>query len=147
MSPISTNKRRLPFLSYFSNLEYSQLKKHFIFSKILPLNPIPVQGAESAPFGGFSCAAHLLNDLRSPNLVTFPKYYRLTLFPSGRDGGFSCAAHLLIDLRSPNMVTFPNFQLRIGWCTSFPKSVIIGGSRTGFRGACSGVFDTKHSQG
>ena len=66
------------FFPYFSNLEYSQLKKHFIFSKILPLNPIPVQGAESAPFGGFSCAAHLLNDLRSPNLVTFPKYYRLT---------------------------------------------------------------------
>ena len=96
-------------ISYFSNLEYSQLKKHFIFSKILPLNPIPVQGAESAPFDGFSCAAHLLNDLRSPNLVTFPKYYRLTLFPSGRAGGFSCAAHLLIDLRSPNLVTFPNF--------------------------------------
>ena len=84
-------------------------KKHFIFSKIFPLNPIPVQGAESAPFGGFSCAEHLLNDLRSPNLVTFPKYYRLTLFPSGRAGGFSCAAHLLIDLRSPNLVTFPNF--------------------------------------
>ena len=47
--------------------------------------------------------------LRSPNLVTFRKYYHLTLFPSGRAGGFSCAAHLLIDLRSPNLVTFPNF--------------------------------------
>ena len=86
-------------------------KNHFMFSKILPHNPIPVRGGggESAPFGGFSCAAHLLNDLRSPNLVTFPKYYRLTLFSSGRAGGFSCAAHLLIDLRSPTLVTFPNF--------------------------------------
>ena len=36
-------------ISYFSNLEYSQLKKHFIFSKILPLNPIPVRGTRGAP--------------------------------------------------------------------------------------------------
>ena len=118
-------KLKKVFFSIFFQFGIFAIKKHFIFSQILPLNPIPVQGAESAPFGGFSCAAHLLNDLRSPNLVTFPKYYRLTLFPSGRDGGFSCAAHLLIDLRSPNLVTFPNFQLRIGWCTLFPKSVII----------------------
>ena len=63
-------------ISYFSNLEYSQLKKLFIFSKILPLNPIPVRGAESAPFGVFfSCAAHLLNDLRSP------KYYISKILP------------------------------------------------------------------
>ena len=77
------NKKRSFSIANFPNLKkkcyfifflfgiFATKKKHFIFSKILPLNPIPVRGAESAPFGGFSCAAHLLNDLRSPNLVTF----------------------------------------------------------------------------
>ena len=154
------NKKRSFSIANFPNLKkkcyfiffqfgiYAIKKNILYFPKSYRLTLFPSGGPSRPPLVVFR-VLHIcwMTYVRSPYLVTFPKYYRLTLFPSGRAGGFSCAAHLLIDLRSPNLVTFPNFWLRIGWCTLFPKSVVIGGSRTGFRRACSGVFDTKHSQG
>ena len=46
-----TNLKKCYFI--FFQFGIFAIKKYFIFSKILPLSPIPVRGVESAPFGGF----------------------------------------------------------------------------------------------
>ena len=50
------------FVKFVEKINY-----HFLFSKILPLYPIPVPegGGGIGHSGDFSCAAHLLIDLRS----------------------------------------------------------------------------------
>ena len=66
-------------ITYLSNLWKKSIKKNHFFSKILPLYPIPVPEGGISHSGDFSGAAHLLIDLRSPNLVTFPDVVLLIL--------------------------------------------------------------------
>ena len=69
--------------AYLSNLlEKKQFKKSFfIFQNItaLPYSRPGGGGGRIGHSGDFSCAAHLLIDLRSPNLVTFPDVILLIL--------------------------------------------------------------------
>ena len=54
-------------------------KSIFYFPKYYRLTLFPSRGARIGHPGGFSCAAHLLINLRSPNFVTFPNVILLIL--------------------------------------------------------------------
>ena len=71
-------------ITYLSNLWKKSIKKKsfFIFQNITALpysRPGGGGGGRIGHSGDFSCAAHLLIDLRSPNLVTFPDVVLLIL--------------------------------------------------------------------